>query len=62
MAAFFADFWFTSDGNNFVTVSTDEVGVTCRLLQRLKQKADAADGRLVFYLQYGGLGDRRWQP
>jgi hypothetical protein len=54
MAAFFADFWFTSDGNNFVAVSTDEVGVTCRLLQRLKQKTDAAGVRLLLYLQYGG--------
>jgi hypothetical protein len=55
MAAFFADFWFTADGNSFVTVSTDEVGVTCRLLARLKQKTDAAGTRLVLYLQYGGL-------
>ena len=55
MAAFFADFWFTAEGNSFVTVSTDEVGVTCRLLARLKQKADAADARLLLYLQYGGL-------
>jgi hypothetical protein len=55
MAAFFANFWFTSDGNNFVTVSTDEVGVTCRLLSRLKQKTDAAHVRLVLYLQYPGM-------
>ena len=55
MATFFANFWFTADGNSFVTVETDEVGVTCRLLARLKQKADAADVRLLVYLQYGGL-------
>lgn len=55
MAAFFADFWFTSDGNSFVTVSTDEIGVTCRLLARLKQKTDAVNVRLLLYLQYGGL-------
>jgi hypothetical protein len=55
MAAFFADFWFTAEGNSFVTVSTDEVGVTCRLLARLKQKTDATDVRLLLYLQYGGL-------
>lgn len=55
MAAFFANLWFTADGNSFVTVSTDEVGVTCRLLERLKQKTDAAGVRLVLYLQYGGL-------
>jgi hypothetical protein len=55
MAAFFADYWFTADGNSFVTVATDEVGVTCRLLAELKQKTDVADVRLVLYQQYGGL-------
>jgi len=55
MAAFFADFWFTADGSSFVTVDTNEIGVTCHLLARLKQKADAADVRLLLYLQYGGL-------
>jgi hypothetical protein len=55
MATFFANFWFTADGNSFVTVHTDEVGVTCRLLARLKEKTDAADVRLLLYLQYGGL-------
>jgi hypothetical protein len=54
MAAFFADAWFASEGNTFTTVSTDEIGVTCRLLARLKQKADAADARLLLYLQYSG--------
>jgi hypothetical protein len=55
MATFFANFWFTADGNSFLTVDTDEVGVTCRLLARLKQKTDAANVRLLLYLQYGGL-------
>jgi hypothetical protein len=56
MAAFLADFWFTAEGNTFVTVSTDEIGVTCRLLATLQQKkTDAADVRLLLYLQYGGL-------
>jgi hypothetical protein len=55
MAAFFANFWFTSEGNTFVTVSTDEIGVTCRLLARLKQKTDAAHVRLLLYLQYPGM-------
>jgi hypothetical protein len=55
MATLFANFWFTADGSSFVTVETDEVGVTCRLLARLKQKADAANVRLLVYLQYGGL-------
>ena len=55
MAAFFANFWFTVDGNSFVTIETDEISVTCRLLARLKQKTDAADVRLLIYLQYGGL-------
>jgi hypothetical protein len=55
MTAFFNRFWFTADGSSFSTVVTDEVGVTCRLLARLKQKTDAADIRLLLYLQYGGL-------
>jgi hypothetical protein len=55
MVAFFADFWFTADGNSFVTVSTDEIVVTCRLLAGLKQKTDASGVRLLLYLQYGGL-------
>lgn len=55
MAAFFANFWFTSDANSFVTVSTDEIAVTCRLLARLKQKTDATHVRLVLYLQYPGM-------
>jgi hypothetical protein len=55
MATFFANFWFTADGDSFLTVDTDEIGVTCRLLGRLKQKTDASDARLVLYLQYGGL-------
>jgi hypothetical protein len=54
MAALFADFWFTTDGNSFVTISTDEVEVTCRLLERLKMKTDRAGVRLLLYLQYGG--------
>ena len=55
MAALFADFWFTADGNSFVTVSTDEVGVTCRLLQRLKQKAERML-RLVLHSRIRRLG------
>jgi hypothetical protein len=55
MAAYFSKFWFTADGNSFQTVATDEVGVTCRLLARLKQQTDAANVRLVLYLQFGGL-------
>ena len=55
MAAFFANYWFTADGHSFVTVATDEIGVTCRLLERLKQQTDAADVRLLLNLQYGGL-------
>jgi hypothetical protein len=55
MATFLPNFWFTADGSSFVTVATDEVGVTCRLLARLKHKSDAASVGLILYLQYGGL-------
>jgi hypothetical protein len=54
MAAFFPDFWFTSDNNRIVNIATNEIGVTCRLLERLKQKTDAAGSRLLLYLQYSG--------
>ncbi len=55
MAAFFPNFWFTADGSSFFTVETDEIGVACHLLGRLKHKTDAANVRLLLYLQYGGL-------
>jgi hypothetical protein len=54
MAAFFPSVWFTADGSTFITVSADEVGVTCRLLERLQRKTDAAGTRLLLYLQYSG--------
>jgi hypothetical protein len=55
MTAFFANFWFTADGNSFLIVDTDEIGVTCRLVAGLKQKTETANVRLLLYLQYGGL-------
>src|SRR5262249_18341878 len=54
MTAFFADSWFSSDGSSFTTVNNDAVGVTCRLLARLKQKTDADHVALILYLQFGG--------
>lgn len=54
MTAFFSDSWFSSDGVRFVTVKTDEVQVTCRLLERLKHQADAAGIQLILYLQFAG--------
>jgi hypothetical protein len=55
MATFFPGFWFRSEVNDFATVSTDEVAVTCRLLELLKQKSDAANARLILSMQYGAL-------
>jgi hypothetical protein len=55
MVTFFSDFWFKSEVNDFATVSTDELAVTCRLLERIKQQTDASRTRLILYLQYGGL-------
>jgi hypothetical protein len=54
MATFFANFWFTSEGNSFINISTDEIGVTCRLLERLKKESDAAGVTVLLYLQYSG--------
>jgi hypothetical protein len=55
MEAFFPDRWFTADGNDFRTVATDEITVTCTLLEDLKRKAGANGTRVLLYLQYGGL-------
>ena len=54
MAAFFANSWFSSDGTSFATVNNDPVDVTCRLLARLKQKAEADHVALILYLQFAG--------
>jgi hypothetical protein len=54
MAAFFADSWFSSDGTSYTTVKNDPVDVTCRLLARLKRKADADHVTLILYLQFAG--------
>jgi len=55
MTAFFANFWLASERNQVITIATDEIGVTCRLLDRLKHETDAANARLVLSLQYGAL-------
>jgi hypothetical protein len=54
VGTFFANAWFTAGENDFATVLTDEIGVTCRMLQTLKQKTDAAGVRVLLYLQYDG--------
>jgi hypothetical protein len=54
MATFFANFWFTSEGNSFINIYTDEIGVTCRLLERLKKESDGVGATVLLYLQYSG--------
>jgi hypothetical protein len=54
MTAFFSNSWFASDGTIFERIDNDVVDVTCRLLERLKQEADANNVGLVLYLQFGG--------
>jgi hypothetical protein len=51
MAAFFFDYWFTSEKSGLVRIDTDVIGVTCRLLDRLKAQTDAAGVRLILYVQ-----------
>jgi hypothetical protein len=52
MAAFFSDYWFSSGRSGFVQTDADAIGVTCRLLDRLKVQTNAAGVRLILYLQY----------
>ncbi len=54
MAAFFSNSWFSSDGSSYVRINNNPADVTCRLLGRLKDETDAADVRLVLYLQMPG--------
>lgn len=54
MMAFFSNSWFSSDGSSYVTINNDPADVTCRLLERLKRESDAANVRLVLYLQMPG--------
>jgi hypothetical protein len=54
MTAFFSNSWFSSDGTSYEMIHNDVIDVTCRLLDRLKQQTDAANIRLVLFLQFGG--------
>jgi hypothetical protein len=54
MTAFFSDQWFSSNRGGFTRTNSDEVEVTCRLLDRLKRKTDEAGVRLILYLQFAG--------
>jgi hypothetical protein len=52
MTRLFPNYWFNSQNNSIVPIETDEIGVTCRLLERLKREADDVNTRMVLYLQY----------
>jgi hypothetical protein len=52
MARFNVASWFLITKNT--RVATDHVGVTCRLLERLKRQADTRGVRLVFMMQWPG--------
>jgi hypothetical protein len=54
MWAFFLDDWLSSSRSTFTKANVDPVEVTCLLLRRLKGETDAADVRLLLYLQFAG--------
>jgi len=54
MATYFRDYWYSSTGAKFERIQSDEVEVTCKLLQRLKKKTNARNIRTVMSAQYGG--------
>jgi len=54
MGIYFPDRWYTQDGQRFADAPIDEVAVSCRLLERLKDDADSYGARLLMLMQYGG--------
>lgn len=46
-------YWYASETEAFRRIQTDEVGVTCALLERLKAQADKAEVRVLLFMQYG---------
>jgi hypothetical protein len=54
MATFARDYWYTSTGAKFERIKNDDVEVTCKLLQRLKQQARKENIRTLVSVQYGG--------
>jgi hypothetical protein len=47
-------FWYPTGGSLFKEVENDPVDITCKLLARLKQRADDNQIRVLLFLQYGG--------
>ncbi len=47
-------FWYPSEASVYEEVENNPIDVTCRLLQRLKNKTDQEKIRLLLFLQYGG--------
>ena len=55
MSAFFTDFWHSSERNDWVRVTDDDVPITCALLLRIKRQTDAAGARMLLSMQYDGF-------
>jgi hypothetical protein len=54
MTASYPDIWHAKAGQNYRRVGNDNVDVTCALLARVKQAADASSMRMLLMMQYGG--------
>ena len=54
MATYARDYWYSSTGAKFERIRNDEVEVTCKLLQRLKDRTKKDNIRTLISMQYGG--------
>jgi hypothetical protein len=54
MATNYPEIWHAAVGQSFRRIDNDDVDVTCALLARVKQAADAASTRMLLLMQYGG--------
>jgi lysophospholipase L1-like esterase len=54
MGIYEPDDWYTQDGQHFIEAPVDDVAVSCRLLERLRQDADGYGARPLMVMQYGG--------
>lgn len=60
MMAVARDAWLATPRQVYVRVTNDPTEVTCRLLQRLKRKADASGIRMLLVMQYGSGAIQSW--
>ncbi len=60
LAGFYPSFWFSREKQSYARNGSDEVEVTCLLLQRFKRRVDADGISAILLMQHGGqwISDR----